>query len=184
MSQKIVERAREIAKRMAGECKDCGGSGRWNSFAHGPKHGDYGDSMRITPCPSCARLREIAEWCWHEILEDSQENPYKEAVCSCGIQGLWFECEIVLHLDNNPTFTIPQLRELLQDLGLWPGFAGWNHDNSSPLYDLAYGDASELLSEAYDLMPEVVAEILTTESLMTEAVEKFMEVRDGHENVA
>lgn len=157
MSQMIVERAREIAKRLAGECKECEGRG---VFTWERKHFDWRECIEKTekhfdgrdPCPACARLREIADWCWHEPLRGSF-GPCKH----CNIKPGPSDSLSTL----NEPFTIPALRELLQDLGLWPDFAGWL------VKQKVYNNKDGVV------LANLIT-TLTTESLMTEAVESFL----------
>ena len=113
MSKRLINAARPVAKVKAGEsCK--------NPECIGGRIDEYGtDGYYSNPCPTCSRLREIAEWCWHEwgLFKESPasclDNSFDEFQCK--------HCSTTRYRQgthhSNPTFTIPMLRELLSDLG-------------------------------------------------------------------
>jgi hypothetical protein len=203
MSQKIVERAREIAIELLPKC-ECRGTGQEviRTTANGWLQTDPNK-----PCPSCARLREIAEWKWHTVMYAWQSENLKvsseiiDSLLKCGNipaivmgrnnnpphYGLECACgayhKTVLPDPNrqnyliaraNPTFTIPQLRELLQDLGLWDNpkrsFRGWLIRRELGKVQ-AVGPYDAMLGAAFACI-----DIIADTERMTEAVENFLKL--------
>jgi hypothetical protein len=112
--KELVENAKRVAERKAGECEDCGGMGEVipEPQAH---------EEDITRCPTCEKLREIANWCWHE--PKYSDTSFIGCV-HCGLVGNKITCNTQLQA-HNPTFTVQTVRKLLEDLGEWEGFVVW-----------------------------------------------------------
>lgn len=158
MNKQIVEQAARIAKGLLPKCKDCGGDGVIDKSGIGI---EQCLSKDIIPCPTCARLREIAEWHWNLENQKRFVNPL---VCDkCG----WPH--------ENPTFDIPALRQLLEDLREWWGFLWTVFEKLWPGYDAIVADV--LKGNPDKVLFSFItnfADILTDSTLLAEAVLEFL----------
>jgi arsenate reductase-like glutaredoxin family protein len=103
MSKQLTEIIARVAKRKAGKCDTCLGDGDLRVVEPFSSPAKY---MKPEPCPTCARIREIAEWKWRELETENNGIAYVEH--KYGI--------------TNPTYTVQTLRAVLEDLGEWERF--------------------------------------------------------------
>lgn len=129
--KEIVKHAARIAGELAEECKDCNGDGEVQNAC---PCCETASCHPIYECPTCARWREIRDWRWHEWAVDPN-------MCKCGIAHNANEF-------TNPTFDIPELRELLEDLGLWERFETWMICRLPSYKTELLTNAAEFLKEA------------------------------------
>jgi hypothetical protein len=174
MSKELTIAFAKVATRLKGECPDCGGQGSTPEFhrAH-PTHANGGGlTIPYTPCPTCARIREIAEMEVHvtgKIIVhpkiESMSRGYRYTLCSCGREwiGKKWAC-------RNPKWTVQTLKAALEDLGLWSGphkwdkFQDWFDKRNINKFNIPKGMTK------YD--------ILTSDELMAQAVLSFLKVCD------
>jgi len=135
----IVEEAARIAKGRAGECKGCDGTGLAQYKT------PYPDEYTDAPCPTCAKLREIAEWRWLDTEIHVPHHPEKSK--------------------TNPTFTVQTLRQLLEDLGEWDIFR-------LSLFARLWKDR-DYPAKRQIVMFEIT-DILASDTLMAEAVHNYL----------
>jgi len=177
--KKLVELSAQVAKRKAVECVFCHGTGILDNG--------------VSSCSICARLREIAEWCWHgyqDLVDVYNGN------ASMGLHGfvkgeIWgsirlCECcgyaEWDYYMINgihestwlpacsckpvNPTFTIPALRALLEDLGgEWKPFKWWLR---------THWNLIEFAIPEIELCELTIEDILTDPALFAQATESYL----------
>lgn len=149
MNKRFMENARDRAKKLAGECKDCGGDG-----CYYPVGGCL--------CKSCAELRKIAEWEWHEKVNYCH--------CTCGYDGVHpdkveYHCAI-----SNPTFDILTIRHTLEVLGEWERF------KHVITFDIRAGiDCHYEECENGWVSTNKICDILTDTELLLQAANEYME---------
>ena len=157
-AQKFLELASDRAKVLAGECKDCGGGGKRLAYLS-----DYPRVMG--DCPTCAEIRKIAEWCWHEEIEPTSNK----TECSCG-ELFKYKPVFYDHQEmNNLTFTIQTIRSTMEVLGLWKRFVKWNDDALQEFHVTGYHPVTY-----FHIIIEASADILTSDTLLLEAVISYM----------
>jgi hypothetical protein len=116
MDKELTQAFAKVARGIAGECKTCGGSGKIcdvkNSVSIGIRNScaynidskctaNNKTCMHLTPCPTCAKVRDIAEWEWRST--DDKTWRYDKP------------------------FTVQILRATLETLGLWEDFKDYIH---------------------------------------------------------
>jgi hypothetical protein len=150
----LIETAAKVAGRKAGECPDC--TEGWV----------FPDDIQM-PCPTCARLREIAEWKVHDHSIISGIYACNTCEFTAGtIAHVWAH-----EKRFNPTLDIPALRQLLEDLGETEKFL--NH--LSEKYIIAYHPTpahKHLHCECPNI--SIIADILWDEQKSREAVQSYL----------
>ena len=144
--KQIVEQAARIAKGLLPKCKDCGGDGVIDKSGIGI---EQCLSKDIGPCPTCARLREIASWKW---MNEWPRWPYG---CST-VESMMGKTIIT---PDNPKLDIPALRQLLEDLGEWEGFKDWIWNGGMLSSKGGIGGVFDILTDS-TLLAEAVLEYL------------------------
>jgi hypothetical protein len=116
-NQKFLKLARDRAKVKAGECHGCEDGKVYGNCLKNHScidcHIDINTCEWVIPCPTCAELREIAEWCWHDFIKCDDSDCPKCSICK---EVFWIREPI------NPTFTVQTIRHTLEVLGEWEGF--------------------------------------------------------------
>lgn len=151
-----------IAKVKAEGCDNCKGKGSFR---------DWNDRLMI--CPTCAKLREIAEWEWHECVKvtESHIHPIEGCMvywahCCCGKYAVnWFPHKLDALNCTNPTFTVQSIRAALEAVGEWKGFTRWLvfHKRGAQPYSCGSHDN--------------FADILTSDPLTVEAAKAYLTQR-------
>jgi hypothetical protein len=181
MSKQLTIAFSKVATRLQGECKDCGGNEGYNvcvccGLQICPAEGKDEVTYHRSPCPTCARIRTIADWEWLEgrdlcpvcggvdrlIVGSSNLGPIpaQNANSKC-ISG---------HHKRNPTFTVQSLRAALEDLGLLDKFIVWAWNRELEYAPRLIGKLTKQLLK--------LAKILQTDKGMAQAVLSFLKVCD------
>jgi hypothetical protein len=177
--KRLVELLRERAKELLPECGDCGGRGE----VANPEDAHSREDV-IIPCPTCAPLREMAEWCIHDnkywlhpAYNDFTNGkwgslinfkyPCRSTKCIVCNKFLWEQVA-------SPTFTVQTLRTALETLGELFGFVSHVAQTISDIFDQqSIEDSAWYVLEV--TFEQVFAEIILNH--MAEAVESYMEGR-------
>jgi hypothetical protein len=160
--KELILAARDKAGELADRCGCMAGKVAYNLGAD--------EHCSFKPCPSCARLREIASWCWHEVpvyLYLGDETPLTALWwCSgCGKVTSWYQAF------NNKPLTIPQMLQLLCDMGLWEKFKWWLRTH---WHLIEFSSLSE-----NELCNLTIEDILTDEELLATAITSFLKEGKG-----
>ena len=171
MNQRLLEAAKPVAGRKAGECPDCMGNAL-SDCNMCKVHRCHGDKEMCPPCPTCTRLREIAEWCEHRV-DTFKPDVIKTGVdtataicqyCKQRISATYKNVGCMFLVADNPTFTIQSVKALLIDLDGFLEFRKWlwQREMKKNYYNHTY------------TFPQY-ANILTSDELIIEAACKFLE---------
>jgi hypothetical protein len=165
----LILAARDKAGELAGEC-----------FCNDGTLCDAPDGTTMEKCggqcsqcelaiphENCARLREISEWCWHEGVQSC-------TICDKVVDGI--TDHIYMY---RPTLTIPAMRQLLCDMGLWEKFVRYV-GMQVPIKDTKrvpcpVNGVVDLTTFDYAGMQVKFADILTDEQELATAITNFLQ---------
>lgn len=170
----IVKEAARIAK---GRLPECSHEYPWVATPEGA--GACSKCHEVEPdMKQIARLREIAEPRKHFWIKDPYGGIYR--ICrDCGLSTWENDREEGGYPCVAPTFTVQTLRQLLEDLGLLWDFVDW-HDKHIEVMAHANCEFDMIdLRVGIELVRHASFDILTSDTLMAEAVLEYFKEVEG-----